>query len=594
MRKERLLMYLKELVISTSKDEPIREVPFKKGLNLVVGYSNDEGSSNNLGKTTLMRCINFCLGGKVSEFYEEDESGTTDTVVKDFLTLNEVKFTLFFVADFEKESVLDFSVCRQVTYNPENKNSIRIVNYIQNEKVKSFKEFCLQLKVKLFRSDVTKPTFRQIIPKFVRRDDKQISNILKFLHQATSQQVYELVHFFLFGFNLPELLNIKANLNNEYQQSIKNLKALNSIIPEGLEQKIALLEASAKEKEELRDGFKINDKFEQDKNRLNLIQDSLNQVRDEINSVLLNKNILIERMQSIQESLFKDDVRTIEYIYKEAELLNIETHEKFEQTIKFHNSMLSNEIIYLEERISRNEAKIKLLEDNYSNIANQYNEVLEKLGNMGSLREYTLLNNEIEADKVSIASIRTQLNQLEKAQINKEDTETALHKVSSDLEDGITIFKELNLQKFNSYFSRFSNELYNEKWFVTFTPNEDRTSFKFNIDSLTQNTGSGKKQMLVASFDIAYMAYIQDEDIDLPYPRFATQDKVEIIDISYLEKLYDMISTVNGQLILPIIEDKFDSFTSSDIESSVILKLHENDKFFRIEELSNNSISGPS
>ena len=62
-------MYLKELVISTSTNRVIREVSFKKGLNLVVGYNNDTGSSNNLGKTTLMRCINFCLGGKVSEFY---------------------------------------------------------------------------------------------------------------------------------------------------------------------------------------------------------------------------------------------------------------------------------------------------------------------------------------------------------------------------------------------------------------------------------------------------------------------------------------------------------------------------------------------
>jgi len=132
---------------------------------------------------------------------------------------------------------------------------------------------------------------------------------------------------------------------------------------------------------------------------------------------------------------------------------------------------------------------------------------------------------------MDISSIETQINQLKKATKDKINAEKNLEDLSFKLEESINTFKSLNLQKFNSYFSRFSNELYKEKWFVTFSPNEERTLFKFNIDSLTQNTGSGKKQMLVASFDIAYMAYIQDKDIKLPYPRFATQDKVEIIDI---------------------------------------------------------------
>lgn len=582
-------MYLKELVISTSTNRVIREVSFKKGLNLVVGYNNDTGSSNNLGKTTLMRCINFCLGGKVSEFYTEEESGAIDVTVKDFLTKNEVKFNLSFVEDFDKPSERDFELYRQITYNPINNNPIKIVNFVQNEKMKSFEKFCLQLKIRLFNSDVTKPTFRQVIPKFVRRSDKQISNILKFLHQATSQQDYELVHFFLFGFNLPDLLSTKAVMNSEYQQATKNLKALNSIIPEGLEQRIDLLRVSVREKEGLRDSFKIDDKFEKDENELFLIQDRLNQIKDSINSVVLKKNTLIERIKAVEDSLFKDDVRTIEYMYKEAGVLDIDIQKKFKQTIEFHNSMLSKEISYLRDRVVRKDNENKALNDEYTCIASQYNNVLKKLGSMGSLREYTELNNEIERYKMDISSIETQINQLKKATKDKINAEKNLEDLSFKLEESINTFKSLNLQKFNSYFSRFSNELYKEKWFVTFSPNEERTLFKFNIDSLTQNTGSGKKQMLVASFDIAYMAYIQDKDIKLPYPRFATQDKVEIIDISYLEKLYEMVFTVNGQLILPIIEDKFDSFTNPEIKDAIIVELHQNDKFFRIEEFSSNS-----
>ncbi|WP_284719707.1 DUF2326 domain-containing protein [Psychrobacter pocilloporae] len=360
-------------------------------------------------------------------------------------------------------------------------------------------------------------------------------------------------------------------MNSEYQQATKNLKALNSIIPEGLEQRIDLLRVSVREKEGLRDSFKIDDKFEKDENELFLIQDRLNQIKDSINSVVLKKNTLIERIKAVEDSLFKDDVRTIEYMYKEAGVLDIDIQKKFKQTIEFHNSMLSKEISYLRDRVVRKDNENKALNDEYTCIASQYNNVLKKLGSMGSLREYTELNNEIERYKMDISSIETQINQLKKATKDKINAEKNLEDLSFKLEESINTFKSLNLQKFNSYFSRFSNELYKEKWFVTFSPNEERTLFKFNIDSLTQNTGSGKKQMLVASFDIAYMAYIQDKDIKLPYPRFATQDKVEIIDISYLEKLYEMVFTVNGQLILPIIEDKFDSFTNPEIKDAIIV-----------------------
>ncbi|GAB2635522.1 hypothetical protein GCM10027192_06520 [Psychrobacter pocilloporae] len=54
-------MYLKELVISTSTNRVIREVSFKKGLNLVVGYNNDTGSSNNLSyaeETVQLNLVN--------------------------------------------------------------------------------------------------------------------------------------------------------------------------------------------------------------------------------------------------------------------------------------------------------------------------------------------------------------------------------------------------------------------------------------------------------------------------------------------------------------------------------------------------------
>ena len=91
--------------------------------------------------------------------------------------------------------------------------------------------------------------------------------------------------------------------------------------------------------------------------------------------------------------------------------------------------------------------------------------------------------------------------------------------------------------------------------------------------------------MLVAAFDIAYMAFIQDDKIQLPFPKFATQDKVEIIDIQDLQKLKDLVLHANGQLILPIIEDKYINFSNPSIKDCVIVELTADNKFFRIESI---------
>ena len=56
-------MFLKLLLISTPT-KVIREINFHKGLNLIVDDTpNSETSTgNNVGKTTILKLIDFCLG----------------------------------------------------------------------------------------------------------------------------------------------------------------------------------------------------------------------------------------------------------------------------------------------------------------------------------------------------------------------------------------------------------------------------------------------------------------------------------------------------------------------------------------------------
>ena len=93
-------------MIST-KQNIIREMFFHSGMNLIVDDTptdNKKLTGNNVGKTTVLKLIYFCLGGDGSEIYTDEENRkVVYKTVKDFLIDNEVLITLILVDDIDDE-----------------------------------------------------------------------------------------------------------------------------------------------------------------------------------------------------------------------------------------------------------------------------------------------------------------------------------------------------------------------------------------------------------------------------------------------------------------------------------------------------------
>src|SRR5436309_2341264 len=79
-------MQLDELLVKRG-DSVVRSVRFKKGLNLIIDKptptSTDSG--NSVGKTTVLRLIDFCLGSEGSDIWEDAEFKNVNQDVFDFL-----------------------------------------------------------------------------------------------------------------------------------------------------------------------------------------------------------------------------------------------------------------------------------------------------------------------------------------------------------------------------------------------------------------------------------------------------------------------------------------------------------------------------
>jgi uncharacterized protein YydD (DUF2326 family) len=161
-------MFLKSLTID-NRGDIVRKISFHKGINLIVdetSTTNRKESGNNVGKTTVLRLIDFCLGGKGENIYKDPEfkDKGSNSIVKEHLINKNVTITLVLKEDLEVQSSEEIIIRRNFLSRKEKVQEI-------NEKTFNNNEFLIELKRLIFKSTENKPSFRQIISKNIR-DEK--------------------------------------------------------------------------------------------------------------------------------------------------------------------------------------------------------------------------------------------------------------------------------------------------------------------------------------------------------------------------------------------------------------------------------------
>jgi hypothetical protein len=567
-------MFLRKFTLTGESGRLIREVTFKKGMNIILGECGEGNgqSSNSLGKTTLIRCLDFCLGGKdATAIYTDSEFKKENKTVVGFLKKEKPTFKLTLSNRFDStdeiiiERHLDLTAARN-----------RITNYINGERYTQ-KEFYSKLKELLFGFAEAKPTLRELLGKFIRQRDNQLEKILYFNGNFCKNVEYEKIHLFLFGFNQAQLLTEKSEVEQK-QRSIENalsvLEKRNSV--SSLEQKISLIESELHDLESLRDAFNISDKYDEEAAQLENIQIQLNQNEKLLAEQRLKRDGAAERISRLEHDAVSANGNTLKYLYEEASFYNEQLAKTFNEVVNFHNTMLENEIAFLKKSIRQSDACISELENRRSDLADEYNRLLVKLGQSGSLREYTKLNDRIAAKSREKGEAYALLEELNHYIGESEELKKKYDSIIEEMNKTTKLIDE-NLKVFNSYFSKNTEKLTGKKYFLSYSIIDG--IYKFQIEEINHNPGTGEKQAVVMAFDLAYMAFCNE--MELKRPLFATQDKIEVVDIRKITMLFNLANQQNGQLITPVIDDKIKDYP--DLVKDTVLSLNSEDKFFRIE-----------
>ena len=190
-------MFIEKLKIST-KYETIREMTFHTGMNLIIDNTpltaDLKSTGNNVGKTTVLKLIYFCLGGEGKDIYTDEENkNKVYEDVKTFLINQEVLITLTLTNGFNIPKKNQLVIERNFLSG---KNAIRKIN---GESILK-KDFENELLAKIFPEHKNeKPSFKQIISHNIRYKDNSINKTLKTLDAFTSDVEYETLYLYLLG-----------------------------------------------------------------------------------------------------------------------------------------------------------------------------------------------------------------------------------------------------------------------------------------------------------------------------------------------------------------------------------------------------------
>lgn len=565
-------MFLRKLQID-NKYGMVREIEFHKGLNLIVDETPAElGKSitgNNVGKTTVLRLVDFCLGSSGKNIYQDPEfKEHENTIIKDFLIDTEVIVTL--TLDDDLEFPTDTISIRKNFLK--NKKKIQEIN---NESITNNAKFDLRLKELIFDSTVEKPTFKQIISKNIRDEKNKLANIVKVLDPYTRLEEYEALFLFWLGINTDthnqkELLSKEKTKEENFQKRFKKEGELSLI-----NQQLELINSKIKDSQQIKANFNFNEKFEAQLEELNSLKLELSQLSTEFSRLNMRRELIIESKEELENEKTNINVNQIKYLYDKASKLIPNLQVSFEETVRFHNELIDEKVRFIAAELPSLTEGLKSISKEISVLRRREKELSEYV----SASEYSDDYDEILLELNALFEQKGNLEERRKIWMTSHEKLNSINEELDVINDAINS-KDKLIQKrittFNKYFTDISKKLYGEEYLLS-TQTTDR-GYDLIVTNIEGNPSTGKKKGQIAAFDFAYILFA--EEIGMNLVHFIMHDQLENMHDNQLSTiLIDLANSINCQFILPIVWDKIPD--NIEIEDYVVLRLSESDKLFK-------------
>lgn len=580
-------MFLKLLKIET-EDEIIRELQFRKGMNLIVDDTpisideNELKTGNNVGKTTVLKLIDFCLGANPKNIYTDPENKGQDyETVKNFLMDYKVMITLILKEDLDNEDSKEIIIQRN--FLRRNKMIRKI-----NDKNCTEEEFEVQLRSLLFPDLLEgKPTLRQLLSHNIRYSEESINHTLKVLNRYTKDVEYETLYLYLFGCKFEggqkkqELLT-KLSQELNFKERLEKKQTKNAY-----EAALALLDREIQRLNEKKSRLNINENYEADLEKYTEIKYEKNKTGELISNLEIRKSIILEAQGELQQGMSDIDLQQLRQIYYQAGTQFEKIQHTFEELVAYHNKMIvekirfiSRELPELEKRILDEKVRLGCLSEEEK----KYAVIVAQGDAFAELESLIDVLNEKYRQKGEYESIISQMEDVEQSIKGYRD---ALSKIDEQIfTDDFEELVKQQINKFNIYFSEVSEKMYGESYAIKYETEINKKQQKlYKFSTFNANMSSGKKQGEILCFDLAYVLFAESES--MPCIHFILNDKKELVHDNQLVNVMNFVKNKNVQFVASILKDKLPEQLKK--EEFYVVELSQNDKLLKIEEITGKS-----
>lgn len=573
-------MFIESLKIE-SKDGLIRNLPFHPGMNLIVDEtpSRHVETGNNVGKTTVLRIIDICLGKSPrSIFVSPEDNKTVNEQVKTFLTEKKVVVTLTLVSNWTDQA-------RRVVIRRNFLNNSQAIREINGHQLQD-KDFEQALQESIMEVVTVKPTFRQLISHNIRYTNVAVTQTLRTLEGLVNDTVYEALFLYMLGCDysnadIRQETMDQLNTERSFKSRLEKSKTRNMLASEQ-----GIVKSEIDELERQKKQLHLNADFEKDMQELNDMKFSITTMAAQLNTLKLRKSILNEAQQDLYAQKSDIDTESLRQIYAQAQKFLPALQHTFEELMAHHNRMLVNKAEFIGGELPVIEEKISALQTRLTAAHQEETALSDKLLDSVSYADYETLITELTQKYERLGSLTHQISQIDEVDHAIETLNNTLADIDKELfADPFQKKVQTQLDKFNGYFARISQQLYGEKYGMVFEIAQNKKTgkdvYKFSIipiDTDTVNFSSGKKQGEITCFDMAYILFADQENI--PCMHFGLYDKKELMHGNQLIETAKFVSGYpNLQFVASILKDKLPEELND--EKYFVVKLSQNDKLFK-------------
>lgn len=577
-------MFLKLLKIET-EDEVLRELHFHKGINLIVDDTpiskdniNELKTGNNVGKTTVLKLIDFCFGAKGKNIYTDPENERQDyELVKNFLIDYKVVITLILKEDLADDNSKEVIIKRNFL------SRNRVLRQV-NGKSCTEDEFELQIRKLLFPDIIDgKPTLRQLLSHNIRYSDESITHTLKVLNRYTKDVEYETLYLYLFGCKFEdgqkkqELL-AKIGQETSFKERLEKKQTKNAY-----EAALALIEREILELNIRKTNLNINENYEEDLTSYTKIKYEKNRTAELISNLEIRKSIIIEAQSELKKEVSDIDLQQLKQIYFQAGTQFEKIQHTFEELVAYHNKMIKEKIRFISKELPEINDKILNEKRNLYKLCEDEKKYAEIVAQGDAFGELEKLIEELNEKYRQKGEYENAISQIEEADLNIKEYREKLEKIDQQIFRGEfedTVKNQIN--KFNIFFSDISKKLYGETYAIKYETEVNKKQQKlYKFSTFNANMSSGKKQGEILCFDLAYIQFADSEMI--PSVHFLLNDKKELVHDNQLVNVMNYIADKNVQFVASILKDKLPEQLKK--EEFYVIELSQDNKLLKIEEV---------